>query len=79
MASPTGLVPLVEVLAALPGPTVARDLNILNGEFVVVGELLSLCDASAGKDDDVFLASNLNYTGEAVGLIEKKAEKQLFF
>lgn len=48
----------VEELAALFCTTVAGQLvaGILDGELVIVRELLSTVDAPRGKDDDVLLA-----------------------
>lgn len=58
-----------EATAAL-GATVAGQLvaGILDGELVVVGELLTTQDATQGKDDDVLLALHVDDAREAVGL-----------
>lgn len=60
----------VEELAALLGPAVARQLaaGVLDGEFVVVGELLATVDAARGEDDDVFLLVHGDDPRVAAGL-----------
>jgi hypothetical protein len=60
----------VHVLSALFGPARARELYVLDGELVVVGELLARADLLHGKDDDVLLAKNVHNLGVAVGLKE---------
>ena len=59
---------LVEVFSAFSGAAVAGDLDILDGELVVVGQLLAPRDAATGEDDDVLLAADLDHPGETVGL-----------
>lgn len=61
----------VEVLAASPGPTRAGDLVLLNGELVVVGELLSPKDPPQGKDNDVLLPKDVHHAGVTVWLHNK--------
>ena len=58
-----------EATAAL-GATVAGQLvaGILNGELVVIGELLTTQDAAQGEDDDVLLALHMDDSREAIGL-----------
>lgn len=63
---------LVEVLSAPPGPTGAGDLVLLDGELVVVGELLAAKDSPQGKDDDVLLAEDVHHTGVTVWLQNKE-------
>lgn len=58
----------VEVLAASPSSTRAGNFVLLNGELVVVGELLSPQDSPQGKDDDVLLAKDVHYAGVTVWL-----------
>lgn len=50
--------------------TVAGQLvaGILNGELVVIGELLTTQDAAQGEDDDVLLALHMDDSREAIGL-----------
>lgn len=52
------------------GATVAGQLvaGILNGELVVIGELLTTKDAAQGEDDNVLLAFHVNDSRETVGL-----------
>lgn len=61
---------LIEELATLFGPTVARQLIawFLNGELVIVGEFLAPVDFPHSKDDDVLLAVDIDHTGVAVRL-----------
>lgn len=58
----------VEVLAASPSSTRAGDLVLLNGELVVIGELLSPQDPPQGEDDDVLLAEDVHHAGVTVRL-----------
>ena len=67
---------LVHVLAAPPGAAGARDLDVLNGELVVVGQLLSDHDLAQGEDQDVFLAQDVDDLGVAVGLKEKNCNNR---
>ena len=60
--------PLVHVLSALLRPARARQLDILDGELVVVSELLSGNDLLHGEYDDVLLAANVDNFRIAVGL-----------
>lgn len=59
----------VKEAAAAPGPAVAAELvaGVLNGKFVVVGELLSTVDLPQGKNDNVLLALHVDDAGVAVG------------
>ena len=61
---------LVQELAALFGSTVTGQLipRFLNGELVVVGELLSSVDLAQGEDDNVLLTFNNDDARVAVGL-----------
>lgn len=61
---------LVEELATFLCTAVAGQLvaGILDGELVVVGQLLAAVDAPRGKDDDVFLAVHGDDPRIAVGL-----------
>lgn len=61
---------LVKEPTAALSATVAGQLvaGILNGELVVIGELLTTQDTAQGKDDDVLLALHMDDTREAVGL-----------
>ena len=52
--------PSVHVLSALLRPARARQLDILDRELVVVGELLSGNDLLHGKYDDVLLAPDVH-------------------
>ncbi len=61
-------VPSVHVLSAPSGSAVAGDLDVLNGELVVVGQLLAGPDLAQGEDDDVLLAEHVHDLGVAVGL-----------
>lgn len=58
----------VEVLAASARAARARDLVLLDGELVVVSELLAARDAAQREDDDVLLTQDVNHTGVTVGL-----------
>lgn len=60
----------VEELATFLCTAVAGQLvaGILDGELVVVGQLLAAVDAPRGKDDDVFLAVHGDDPRIAVGL-----------
>lgn len=60
----------VEELATFLGATVARQLvaGILNGELVVICELLSTVDAARGKYDNMLLPVDCDDSGVAVGL-----------
>ena len=60
----------VEVAAAAPGKTVAVELavGVLDGELVVVGELLAAVDLPLREDDDVLLAIHADDPRVAVGL-----------
>ena len=59
---------LVHVLLALLGSAVAPDLDLLAGELVVVGQLLTGEDLSQGEDDDVLLTENITDFAVAVRL-----------
>ena len=62
---------LVHVLLALLGSAVAADLDLLAGELVVVGQLLTGEDLSQGEDDDVLLTENITDFAVAVRLKTK--------
>jgi len=62
---------LVHVLLALLGSAVAPDLDLLAGELVVVGQLLTGEDLSQGEDDDVLLTENITDFAIAVRLKTK--------
>ena len=62
---------LVQILATSRSSTIARYLDILDGEFIVIRQLLSFVDLTTGEDHDVFLAVDLNDPGETIGLQEK--------
>lgn len=61
---------LIQEYSAASRPTVAVQLAlvVLNGELVVVGQLLSAVDLPQGKDDDVLAAVYVNDPRVAVGL-----------
>ena len=61
---------LVEEAAAPPGAAVAVQLavGVLDGELVVVGELLAPVDLPQGEDDDVLVAVHADDPRVAVGL-----------
>lgn len=59
---------LVEGPAAVLGPTQAGDLVLLQGELVVVGDLLVDADGLLGVDDDLLLRLDGDHLGVAVGL-----------
>ena len=59
---------LVHELSALSGVASAGDLDVLEGELVVVGQLLADLDLPEGEDDDVLLAQHVHDLGIAVGL-----------
>lgn len=61
---------LVEELPALLGAAVAGQLvaGVLDGELVVVGELLPPVDLAHGEDDDVLLPVDVDDPRVAVGL-----------
>ena len=62
---------LVHVLLALLGSAVAADLDLLAGELVVVGQLLTGEDLPQGEDDDVLLTENITDFAVAVRLKTK--------
>ena len=62
---------LVHVLLALLGSAVAADLDLLAGELVVVGQLLTREDLPQGEDDDVLLTENITDFAVAVRLKTK--------
>jgi hypothetical protein len=59
---------LVHVLSAFPGVASAGDLDVLEGELIVVGKLLSHRYLPEGEDNDVLLAKYLDDLGVTVGL-----------
>lgn len=59
---------LVEGPAAILGPTQAGDLVFLQGELVVVRDLLIDADGLLGVDDDLLLRLDGDDLGVAVGL-----------
>ena len=64
---------LVHVFSTASCRTRAADLDILDGEFVVIGHLFTRNDAPKGKYDDMFFAPNLDNFGVAIWL-EKKTK-----
>ena len=63
---------LVEIFAAAWRATAARNFDVFQREFVVVGELFAALDAAQGQDDDVLLQVNIHDAGVAVGLSTKQ-------
>lgn len=59
---------LVEGPPAVLGATEAGDLNVLNGEFVVIGDLLIDVDVLLRVDDDLLLRLHRDHLGIAVRL-----------
>ena len=58
---------------AVGGPTETRDLFVLDGELVVVCDLLPHCDVPLGVDDNLFLHPKTDDLRIAVGLREEKS------
>ena len=58
---------------AVGGPTETRDLFVLDGELVVVCDLLPQCDVPLGVDDNLFLHPKTDDLRIAVGLREEKS------
>lgn len=59
---------LVEGPPAVLRATEAGDLDVLDGELVVIGDLLIDVDVLLGIDDDLFLRLHCDHLGVAVGL-----------
>lgn len=59
---------LVEGPPAVLRATEAGDLDVLDGELVVIGDLLIDVDVLLGIDDDLFLRLHRDHLGIAVGL-----------
>ena len=59
---------LVEGPPAVLRATEAGDLDVLDGELVVIGDLLIDVDVLLGIDDDLFLRLHRDHLGVAVGL-----------
>lgn len=62
---------LVEGPPAVLGVAEAGDLDVLDGELVVVGDLLVDVDVLLGVDDDLLLRLHRDHLGVAVGLWAK--------
>ena len=67
---------LVEIFATTPWAAAARNFDVFDGEFVVVGELFAALDPAQGEDDDVFLEVNIHDAGIAIRLSVKKERKK---
>ena len=64
----------VESAPAVGSPTETGDLLVLNGELVVVGDLLSESNVALGVDHNLLLRAKVDDLGVAVWLQRRKRE-----